>query len=471
MTMLSLSQAARQHPTRIALVLTDRELNYEELWCRVQPVVGKLEHSGLRRVGVVAGRDPNTLFVLYALLELGICPVLLHPRWGARERAAAIEDASTEYIVEAGELQPTGQPWPRQDRPTSPHQDPESEAAIVFTSGSSGRPRGAVLSRRALHAAADASAANLGWQSGDRWLLSMPLAHIGGFSILTRCLAGRRTVVLQPESRFDATSTVELVRSSQTTLWSLVPTMLTRLLLQEPKLTVPPSLRGVLLGGALASTSLVTAARNRGWPVLTTYGLTEACSQVATQKPGGPDTLSNSVGSPLPGVDVRVVDGEIQVRGRTLFSGYLSAEPQQGETTGVTRQQPTEWFPTGDEGLLLPDGSLSVIGRREHVIRTGGEQVHPAEVEHVLLLRDDITHACVFGLEDEEWGHRVCAAIVTRSSMPPAQGPLDEFLTTQLAHWKRPSRWVVLPQMSTLPNGKLDRKSVEKAARAQLNRN
>ncbi|HCP45104.1 MAG TPA: 2-succinylbenzoate--CoA ligase, partial [Deltaproteobacteria bacterium] len=321
--MLSLHDASIQHPNRVALVVGEAELTYRQLWEQVAPIVDRLRRSGLSRVGLVAGRDLSTLRLLYALLETGICAVLLHPKWGRTERDAATRMAKLDYIVDTGATDPMGGPWPTTDEKWQAP-SPEDIAAVVFTSGSTGRPRGVRLSRRALMAAAHASEANLSWRDDDRWLLSIPLAHIGGLSIVTRCLAGQRAVVLQPENRFEPGELIELVEATSTTLWSLVPTMLTRLLRARPELTPPQSLRAVLVGGATAPTALIREARERRWPILTTYGLTEASAQVATQPADQREAPPGAVGLPLPGVEVRVIDGEVQVRGATLFSGYLT---------------------------------------------------------------------------------------------------------------------------------------------------
>src|SRR6185437_8373891 len=173
----------------------------------------------------------------------------------------------------------------------------------VYTSGTTGRPKGAVLSRRAFVASAAASAANLGWRDDDRWLVCMPLAHVGGLSILTRCLAAGRTVVLEP--RFDPDAVLAAIDRERVTLLSVVPTMLTALL-ERPAASALSRLRALLLGGAAAPFSLLETCARRGIPALATYGLTEACSQVTVQRLAQPLRAVPGSGQPLPGVEIRI---------------------------------------------------------------------------------------------------------------------------------------------------------------------
>jgi O-succinylbenzoic acid--CoA ligase len=333
--------------------------------------------------------------------------VPLHPRLTGAERAALRPDLGA---VPAGTL------------------------AVVYTSGTTGEPRGAVLGRAAFIAAARASAARLGWRDDDRWLLCLPLAHVGGLAVIVRCLLARRPFMLGRPDRIAA----DLVRH-RATIVSLVPTLLARLL--DDGWAPPPWLRLVLLGGAAASPALLARAAERGVPVVASYGLTEACGQVATQIPGAPGA---GCGPPLPGVRLRIVDDEIQLDGPTLFSGYL----------GAPARSPG-WHATGDFGRLDAAGNLHVLGRRTDLIVTGGENVYPAEVEAYLDARG--VAACVFGIPDERWG-QIVAALTTR--------PIGERELADLAPFKRPRRWVLVDELPLTPAGKPDRAAAARRWRA-----
>jgi len=429
---LSVFAAAAEVPERTALVVEGREISFAELAARVERIPAP-------RPVLVGHADLDTLTRLYALIERGRPAVLVHPRWTAGERAR--------FLAACGEIEPD---------PSLP--DDERPLAVVPTSGTSGEPKGVVLSRRAFAAAAAASAANLGWRDDDRWLLNLPIAHVGGLSVITRCLLARRPMVVHPSPHFDAAEVAALARRRRVTLMSLVPTALRRLL--ESELAPPARLRAVLVGGAAASPALLASAAGSGWPVLATYGLTEACSQVATAPYGTRYGAETGCGPPLPGVEVRIRDGVIEVRGPQLMSGYL---PPGGEPFTADG-----WLMTGDLGRLDDAGRLHVAGRRDAVIVSGGENVHAEEVERVLEEHPAIDAACVFGVADDEWGEVVAAALAARE--PPSDGELERHLRERLAPFKVPRRIAYLPELARLPSGKVDRREAAGQARPGLRR-
>jgi O-succinylbenzoic acid--CoA ligase len=207
----------------------------------------------------------------------------------------------------------------------------------------------------------------------------------------------------------------------------------------------------MLVGGAPAPSALLAEAADRGWPVLTTYGLSEACSQVATQRPGTVNRGEQGSGSPLPGVEVRIQDGVIQVRGRTVCAP-------------VDRDG---WFTTGDLGRLDETGCLHVLGRRDDAIVTGGEKVLPHEVEEALRSCPGVADACVLGAPDPTWGQVVSALVVPRAAPPPAAALAREL--GRLAPYKRPRRLAYAAALPLGPNGKVDRRAAAElcAATAQ----
>lgn len=458
---LSILAAAAEAPERVALVVSGEEHTYGELGERVRRLLPGLRErtKGFERAALVGAPDLATLEALYALIELGMPAVLLHPGWRRRERRRVLEACAPVCEIDPEKLPrfPAGEGARVRERPRAVRTD--RVLAVVATSGSGGRPKGVVLSRRAFLAAAEASAENLGWQEDDRWLLSLPIAHVGGLSILTRCLVARRTVVVQGGRRFDAAAVAGLVERRRITLMSLVPTTAKRLLELDPPWKPPPRLRAMLLGGAAAPPALLAAAADRGWPVLTTYGLTEACSQVATQSYGTIQRGEMGCGPPLPGTEVRVRDGVIEVRGLQLMNGYLPPSEDDPWTEDG-------WLSTGDLGRLDDEGRLHVLGRRDDVIVTGGENVRASEVEQALEEHPAIEAACVFGVDDEEWGRAVAAAVVAPEAPPDAE--LERHLRARLAPFKLPRRIAYLKELARLPSGKVDRGETADRARPKL---
>jgi O-succinylbenzoic acid--CoA ligase len=414
---LSLAATAAAHEKSPALILDEGTLSWGELKAQVDrtPPLGE-------RAVIAARRDVFTLIRIFAAIEQRVPLVLLSPRATEAERRARVER------IEGASF-------------TS-----EPPLACVFTSGSTGVPRAALLSRGAFVASSDASASLLPLAPGARWLLSMPLCHVGGLSILTRALCAGSAVVVAPEERWDAKEMVDRMKRHGVTHVSVVPTMLSRIV--EAELPPPETVTALLVGGAACPAPLALRARRLGWPVLQTYGLTEACSQVATRKPGDERDEPGRVGPPLPGVDVRIVEAQIQVRGPMLFDGYAS-EPGPFTSDG--------FFATGDLGFLADDGTLYVDGRVDDLIVTGGENVHPAAVEAVLAEHPDVRACCVFGVDDPEWGQVVVAAVAGSVT----EDALAQFASEQLSAPARPRRWVVSPSLPQTPSGKVDRRAVK----------
>ena len=431
--LLSILDAARQAPESIGLRTDERSFTFAEL---AKLTASRMRRSDLHASGAVpfaldVTSTVDTVITLYALLEQRRPALLLHPKLTDTERHAALRAASRG----ADAL-------------------PADAAVIVLTSGTTGAPRAAVLTRTALLASAAASSANLGWFDDDCWLLAMPIARVGGLSILTRCLAARRAVALAPG--FDAEQLPGFVRRHRVTLASLVPTMLARVLDAHPDWTPPPYLRAVLIGGAAAPPSLLARAAQRRVPIVITYGCTETCSQVvATPYESRLEPARCGAGRPLAGAQVRVVDGHIEVRGPMRMAGYAGEAPL----------DPQAWFDTGDIGEFDADGCLHVKARAGDLIITGGENVHPAEIEQMLEMFPGISAAGVFAVPDETWGQIVAAALVTPGP-PVDEQELLAFLAARLSPHKRPRRICFVAALPQTAAGKLDRAALPSLAQA-----
>ncbi len=428
---LDVRALAAERPEAIAWVVDGAELSYRTL---AQAVSGRVEALG--RTGapgvVVAAPERATVEALLAHLAVGAPVLLVHPRWTPAERAARLAGL------------PLGS--------AAPTLEPAAPLAIVATSGTTGEPRWIALSRAAMVASARATEALLGAEAGDRWLLAMPLSHVSGLGILVRSLVTPAAVVLCP--RGDARSLAAALQAHAPTLASLVPAQLAQLL----DLGVPPGrLRAVLVGGAAASPALLERARRAGYPVLPTYGLSEAAGQVATaRRDEVPDGAA--VGPPLPFVQLRFVAGEICVRSPSLLSGYFPA--------GAAPLDADGYLPTGDLGHLDARGHLVVTGRRREILVSGGENVAPLEVERALESCPGVAAALVFGLADEIWGERVCAAIVPAAGFDRAA--LAAFVRTHLAPHARPRALALVAALPLTTAGKLDRRGAPALLGARL---
>lgn len=472
----SVLAAARERPAADALVVDGVAWSYRRLAEEVRAAIARLPADPrlgaageAPRVGLLARAEAAAVVQLLALVELGLPVVLLHPRASAAERAEQLRRAgATTLLGEPDEgAAPPGEGQPALAEP-EPLPDDQRWLAVLFTSGSTGAPRAVALSRAAFAAAAAASRAHLALSPGDRWLLALPFAHVGGLSVLLRCLQARATVVLSTGSggRSAASSPAvlaEVVARDRVTLLSLVPTQLHRLLAHQPPLPLPSSLRAILLGGAAAAPALLSRAEERGLPVLCTYGLTETCAQVATVRPGTRGLAAAGCGPPLPGVELRITGaGAIAVRTPALLSGYLT---EGGLSSPL---DPDGFLITGDAGRIDAAGRLHVLGRLDQVIISGGEKVHPQEVEAALSQAPAVAEACACGLPDAEWGQVVAAALVAAAGAPPEperRAQVDQALQA-LSPLKRPRRLAWLDALPLLPSGKVDRQAVARAIAA-----
>ena len=303
------------------------------------------------------------------------------------------------------------------------------DALVVPTSGTTGVPKGVVLTHAAVEASARATSERLSVDPGtDRWVACLPLAHIGGLAVVTRALAtGTPCTVLE---RFDAAE-VSRLAAEGATLISLVATALAR--------TDASGYRAVLLGGAAPPDQLPPN-------VLATYGMTETGSGVVYD------------GRPLDGVELRIGDGTLGAEGEVLVRAPMLLRAYRD---GTDPRLPGGWYPTGDGGRLDADGNLSVSGRMAEVIVTGGEKVWPVAVEAVLAGHPGVAEVAVWKRPDPEWGERVVAWVVPVPGVaPPVLDELRDRVAEQLGRWAGPREVEVVTSLPRTASGKVRRASL-----------
>ncbi len=476
MTWLAEQAAAR--PTARAVRQGDLVLTYAELAERAGRAAAALAAAGVLAGDRVAVRLPDEIphvVAIHAVAWLGAVLVPIHHRWGAEETAAALEagppaagarshraaprnrqDPSRVALLvdDPAQLDPGVEARVPVEAPEPAAQADDALATVLFTSGTTGAPRPVPLTHGNHRASAEASAAHLGVEEDDDWLCPLPLSHVGGLAIVLRSvLYGTAFTLVPASSGFDPERVGRLLASGEVTLASLVPTMLRRML-ELPDPPVPSSrLRAVLLGGGPADPELVRRALDAGYPVRTTYGMTETASQVVTM-PGGeaPREKLGSAGVPLPGVELEIVDDD----GACRPAGETGTVRVRGPMISAVSADEEGRFVTGDLGRVDADGYLWIEGRRDQVIVTGGENVSPAEVEAVLRRHPQVADCAVLGLPDPEWGHTVAAAVVPRDpATPPAPEALATWCRQHLAGFKTPKRILLLDDLPRTPSGKV----------------
>jgi O-succinylbenzoic acid--CoA ligase len=413
-----LPRAAAARPGGVALQTPHGSLSYAELLACASAGASELATRGVepgQRVAIAL--PPGLAFAqaLHACLLLGAVavPVDLRLLPAERETIAAGAAVCVEEPLSiasngrnaSGSARIGGDPAgvgvgsTAAERYLGARHDLAATAVVIHTSGTTSAPKSVELTYGNLLWSALGSAVALGLDPRERWLCALPLAHVGGLSILLRSTIYATTAVVH--ERFDTDAVLRALREQDITLVSVVATTLTRLLDAMPAHPERPlSLRCALTGGGPVPPALVSRARAAGVPVSLTYGLTEACSQVTTTPVASHDQEALSAGPPLFCTRVRTnPDGEIMVAGPTVAPGSV---------------EPDGWLHTGDLGAFDEHGRLHVTGRKADTIVSGGENVAPAEVEAVLEAHPDVLEAAVLGRADQRWGEAVTAIVVTR---------------------------------------------------------
>ena len=470
-------QRAGRDPQALALRCDGRDFSFGELSGRCAATALRLRTYGVEpgdRVALLAGGSVRFVELLHAVQRLGATLVPLNVRLAAAEVAELLDDCQPRLLVfDAASMRLVSDARPAstdaieveslQDLPARgelppPRIDPGRVHTIVYTSGTTGKPKGAMLTHASHFASAAASRANLGALHGDRWLAALPLHHVGGLSILLRSVIDGSAVVLH--GVFDADRVDRSLREDGITLGSMVATMLKRLIERAAGKCYPSSLRAMLVGGGPALPSLLEQALALGLPALATYGLTETASQVATWPLSESSAGRAGAGRALGETRLRIAEpneeghGEILVSGPTVMAGYF--------------RRPTEsaialrdgWLHTGDIGHLDESGCLHVHDRRSDLIISGGENVYPAEVEAALLSHPDVSEAAVFPLADPEWGQHVGAAVVLRPGRELADGALRDWCAARLARFKLPRTIRFVAALPRTASGKVKRRDL-----------
>lgn len=499
---------ARQNelkPEQVAIEWNDGYITYAELYTQATEMAGWLRHVGFQKgtyVALLAKSGVKYAIAIHALMQLEAIVVPLNWRLTASEMAWQLDDASVQLVL-ADEALASAASAALAKAKTQPellqlenvmaasakagrclsrlHVQLQAVHAIIYTSGTTGHPKGAMISYGNEWWSATASALNFGLDTAEKWLVPMPLFHVGGLSVLMRSLIYGTTAYVQ--DGFDAKAVNEAIDKRRVTIVSVVPTMLQRMLEIRQGKHYPTSLRAVLLGGSAASKPLLEQAQALGVPVANSYGLTETASQFCTLDFAKGLQKLGSSGRPLLPNELRIEAnsdagvGEIIVRGPTVTVGYL------GRPDATAAAIVDGWLHTGDVGYLDAEGYLYVVDRRKDLIVSGGENIYPAEIEAVLIQHPSVVDAAVVGCHDDEWGQVPVAFVVAGQESPnPAELPepakaakaaelpesaepldtagLQAYCRDHLARYKVPKRFVYVNELPRNASGKLLRRTL-----------
>jgi O-succinylbenzoic acid--CoA ligase len=480
-----LARRVRVSPDATALIATEgREWTYRDLDERVAHTAKRLAALGMAgaHLGCLLETRPATVALVHAAARLGCVLVPLNARLtptelderieradlaalvcGADTAATAVELSATIPVVSVDGVERTGVLALESVTPaafTPARRDADEPALMLATSGTTGEPKLVVLTTENVLSSAVASAFRLGVSPDDRWFDPLAVYHMGGLAPIVRSALYGTAVVVSgtSETGFDAETSLETLDRDDCTGVSLVPTMLRRLLDAGD---LPDSLRFVLLGGAPASTDLIECCEDRGVPVHPTYGMTETASQVATATPEEAFSHPATVGRPLFGTDLDILDGdgdavatgetgELVVSGPTVFAGYY------GDSEATTETFSEHGFHTNDVGYRDAGGRVWVTGRRDEMISTGGELVSPTEVAGALRSHPSVRAASVVGLPDPEWGERVGALVVGDIGAETVRTHCRE----HLAGFKLPRTIAFADELPRTASGTVEREAV-----------
>ncbi|WP_083486181.1 o-succinylbenzoate--CoA ligase [Alicyclobacillus ferrooxydans] len=488
-----LQRQALTRPHASALVHVDGTLTYEELFALARRFAKRIAEAGVThgdRVGVLARHGLIYAVAVHAVMQAGGILVPLNTRLTAGEISWQLNNVGAKLLIcdpANEELAASADGQQRQGallwtvelsdiRSTLTARDfgalmTLSEVksfrladvhAIVHTSGTTGNPKGVQITYQNHYWSATSSALQLGLDQNERWLVPMPLFHVGGLAVLMRSLIYGTTAVLY--DNFDAQTVNDALSDDDITLVSVVPTMLYRMLADERRRPPSQRLRCILLGGSGASEWLLRRCQEEGLPVAQSYGLSEANSQVATLRPDDALRKIGSSGQPLFASDVRIVDdngdvpagvrGEIWVHSLTVTPGYWNRPDANAETFV------DGWLRTGDIGYLDEEGYLYVLDRRKDLIVSGGENVYPVEVERAIELHEAVLEAGVIPVPDDEWGQVPGAYVVIQPGYDTSFEQLEAFCRTKIAGYKIPKRWWFVTSLPRNASGKLLRRQL-----------
>lgn len=458
LTLSPLHKAAGLHPQQVAVIWykdgEKQSISYQLLSHKVLAIGEQLSTLGLIRGSRLACIDANSveLICLYwACIDLGILFCPLSPKFPDNQITALVAQHQLSALWVSDNFQDRQLAAPiKLDLSVTTNSLPNKidtnyPASIILTSGSSGQPKAAVHSLKNHLASAEGSRVLIPLNASHRWLLSLPVFHIGGLAIINRCTLAAATLVLPDH---DCQLSVQLIRDKVTHL-SLVSTQLLRLLNQDA--TSLNAIQVLLLGGGAISSDLLKTVNRLNIPSFTSYGMTEMASQITT----GIAKADGCSGQLLPLRELKILDDVIYVKGDTLFMGYLDVSPTQ--PNNITLPVDSEgWFCTKDRGHWSKEGHLQVLGRSDNMFICGGENIQPEEIEAILKQHPQVSDAIVFPQVDDEFGHLPAAIIKGKID---DIGELESLICNQAARFKRPRSYYPWPDVESC-SLKVSRKQV-----------
>ena len=456
-----LKQAATQ-PNQIAIDDGNERLSFAELKKQVEVLVGKIDHLNPgSRVGILATNTLMSYKLSLAIMCSGRTIVWLNWRLAGEELERQIKDSGLQLCLVENSLWRSGMtdPFKSYSAFLITSADPGElipvfksnwVASIMYTSGTTGRPKGVLQTFGNHFYSAVSSALNLGLSSADKWLCVAPIFHISGFSIIMRGLIYGITVRLV--EKFRAEELERILANETVTIMSVVPFMLKKLIQQQNKTNTHynSAFRCMLLGGGTIDRETLEACLQRSIPVVQCYGMTETCSQIVALRSADALLKLGSVGQPLFSTQLKLSkDGEILLKTPALTPGYLNLPDK------LPSKMIDGWYRTGDIGHLDKEGYLYIDGRADEMLISGGENIFPQEVEQIYQRYPQINEVAVVGQNDSVWGQVPVAFVVSDRRLSPTK--LINYGYEHLARYKVPQHYIFVSELPKNASGKIRR--------------
>jgi len=473
-----LTKQATLAPSQVAIETKNcKRMTFLQLKQACETYAKKLAQLGIKQgthVGLFSDNERQMIVAVHALSYLGAVIVMLNTRLTANELAYQLKDANVNVVLVSDHLQAS---FNEMDLPTKSYaytyveQLPKKDVTlktdihlddrftIMYTSGTTGKPKGVVHTYGNHWFSAIGSALNLGLKTTDKWLCTLPIFHVSGFSICMRSVIyGMPLYLLE---KFSAEAVHEAIIKHRVTIASVVTVMLERLLQTIGSNNYPATFRCMLLGGGSCPIHTLEQAKQKNIPVFQSYGMTETSSQIVTLSPNDAIKKFGSAGKPLAPAQLKIVApnhegiGEIYVAGPMVTKEYYQHD-------GANEASFHEgWLATGDLGYVDESGFLYVVDRRDDLIISGGENIYPTEIEHCLINMPGIEDVGVIGRLDETWGE-VPIAFIVKSDSKLTEEDIKNYAKQHLAGYKIPKKYYFLKKLPRNVSNKLMRHQLSK---------